>query len=384
VYGSNARCFRSGYPCLTINKAISLSLSGDTVRVAPGTYNEQITLKPGIAVHGQDRLTTFLQRLLVTQKTDMVVMATSSEFSGFTVTLNSTQAVTLHGIVFPGTTTLNALVQDVTVSVRNPAVSSALTSEVVGVLSNGTGVPLQFHALSNARILVQSSGLGNKRGVWLTGVNTLLARGIDVSVDASTAGAGVSYYGAETSVARANFTCSDCSMSGTSADISQTASSSNIILEGTRLMHSTANSLPFSTLTRPTTWFWGVLTPGTTASTHYLPLGTTTAGGGVGELIENPVGRDCIFKNLVARMTGVPAIALRAYTFSLTQNGGLATSPAVSFTFDSSTPTPFITVINTFSVSFRSTDRVGIKMVIAGGAVSPTGASGVQITMDVY
>ena len=36
----------------TVGKAITLSISGDSIYVAAGTYNERITLQPGVKIYG--------------------------------------------------------------------------------------------------------------------------------------------------------------------------------------------------------------------------------------------------------------------------------------------------------------------------------------------
>lgn len=52
-----------GIDCyITIQHAVDASSDGDLVNIAPGTYNEQITLKSGITIEGTDRDTTVLTR----------------------------------------------------------------------------------------------------------------------------------------------------------------------------------------------------------------------------------------------------------------------------------------------------------------------------------
>jgi len=48
------------YPYKTISDAITAASSGDTVNIYPGTYTENITLKPGVNLNGQSKFSTYV------------------------------------------------------------------------------------------------------------------------------------------------------------------------------------------------------------------------------------------------------------------------------------------------------------------------------------
>jgi hypothetical protein len=72
----------------TIQEGINASVSGDTVEVVSGTYIEQITIKGGVTVKGENRNTT-----IIWNNNDTVQAGGNSSIQGFTITSASGSAI---------------------------------------------------------------------------------------------------------------------------------------------------------------------------------------------------------------------------------------------------------------------------------------------------
>lgn len=53
-------CVASSTPCKTIGHAISLATAGDSIRIAPATYKENLTLSFDLSLIGSDASTTII------------------------------------------------------------------------------------------------------------------------------------------------------------------------------------------------------------------------------------------------------------------------------------------------------------------------------------
>jgi hypothetical protein len=122
------------------------------------------------------------------------------------VTLNLTSAGhhTLSGINFGGPSyTQISKVRTTVINVNNSGASEAGTSEVTGVLCNGTGSfnssTFSFNSLKGSTINVLSNGKGNKRGILVSNSNQVSTCDLNVYVARPTnVGSQGSYVGVET------------------------------------------------------------------------------------------------------------------------------------------------------------------------------------------
>lgn len=239
VYGSDATGARSGKPFKTITAALAAALSGDCVYVLPGTYSEAITIPDGVSLVGISERAVTLQKLAVTADTTLVTMGQNSRFTGFSMFLTSSQHHTLIGVAWPGQSTQNSSWQNARLTIDNSG-AGAGTSNVYGVYANGTDtVPDITYAAKDLQITVKSTGSGNKRGILVVGATSFNCTGVNIGVTG-----GTSCIGAEVNHAGGIIRMSTCTVSGATADISQTLGT--ISLGGVDLLNANANGLGFN------------------------------------------------------------------------------------------------------------------------------------------
>lgn len=279
IFGSDTTGARQGPPFATVAPALAAAQSGDAVIIRPGTYDlpAGITVPTGVTVIGTANATT-LRMLNVTSATTLVTMSNNCRLEQLDLVLTSVQHVDLIGVDFPGTTTDDAEIHDTHLVVSNSTAGAVGTSTVIGIRSNGTGASGHHDNLHEATIHVNSAGLGTKRGVLIAGASSL--RATTASIYITNAGGAGSYIGVETNHAGAIFTGSVLSITGPTADISQTLGALRI--DGSvNLATVNANGLGFGVLFHPTVLQFG--DPGT------LPNGTRYFYPGTANVATTPV-----------------------------------------------------------------------------------------------
>ena len=201
--------------------------------------------------------------------------------------MSSTEHHTLTGIRFGGDNyTQTSKVRTTVLSVNNSAANSSDTSNVTGVLCDGTGSGLtpssfSFNSIKGSTINVFSNGAGNKRGILVSNSNQVSTRDTNVYVAKPTATSSAgSYVGVETDdpgstgSIQLRSTTVGCVFptsgeSYTASDILQTtpatittptylASPGIQIGPGTDLVTKSAGGKGFSTYVYPTTVFYGL------------------------------------------------------------------------------------------------------------------------------
>ena len=287
VYGNNIAATASPYSVsfLTIGAALAVASSGTHVLVGAGIYNESITIPPGVSIRGSSAQTCIIQRLLVTANTTLITMGENTRIEDFTMNLTSIEHHVLKGIVFGGTTSINAKLRTSVVTVDNSSAPSGGTSTVIGVECNGTGMltsrSFSLNSLKGSTINVFSNGGGIKRGILVSNTNVVTTHDLNVYVaqPTSTTSTG-SYVGVETndvsntgSIQLRNTTIGTVTpitgQSYTASDILQTtpatitnqmylANAGIQIGPGTDLVSKTAGSKGFYTYIYPTTLYYGL------------------------------------------------------------------------------------------------------------------------------
>lgn len=256
--------------------------------------------------------------------------------------LTSAEHHTLVGIDFPGATAASARVTTVKLEIDNSG-AGAGNSDVIGVRSNGSGVPVtSFENLDNVNITVVSVGGGAKRGILVAGPNTFEAGDALVTVR----GAGV---GIETNHVAAVFSGLALVVDGADADVAQTVGT--LRLGGaTDLENVDASGLGFETLFHPNTMIFGdpnALPNGT----RYLYPGTTEV------FVRLPAA--AVVKGLSVRVTTPPGGA-DTCTVTVRRNGS-DTALAVTLTGAQTSA-----VNNSVSVGFGAGDTISVKTVDSG------------------
>lgn len=241
--GSDLTGSRNGLPFATITAALAATTTaGDCVWIMPGTYNESIVIPTNVAVRGINTRSVTIQKLLVTADTTLVTMGEGSRLEDVNMVLTSAEHHTLVGILWPGTTTATAKLRTTVLTVDNSTAGALGTSNVYGYRATGTGTVAEAtSAVRASAVTVRSAGLGAKRGILVSGATEMNHR--DIAVFVTNAGGAGSYIGAETTHAGAVLRVRVASVSGASADISQTAG--RIELGTVTLAHNHANGLGF-------------------------------------------------------------------------------------------------------------------------------------------
>lgn len=351
VFGNDATGQRNGAPFLTITAALAAAQAGDMVWIFPGTYAESFTIPASVSVVGTSR--TGVNITLTTgAATDLVTMGNGSNLSNVTLSLSSAALVQLRGIVFPGTTSATASVRNVTLTV-NSTNAGAATS--YGIHSNGTGTPNENTPnVELSTIVVTSAGSGTTRGILLnTSANNFNVRESTIRVS-STGGSAI---GAETNIGGSQLSLKTSSISGTTADISQTLGT--IILEATDLLNSNANTLGFTARQVQSNIIWadvGALPAGT----NTMKVGTNTPNGNE-QFIYCP--QNCIAKSLSVRNLTTPGTT---NTFTLRKNG-INTTLAVSLANPATSA-----INNTTTVTFAAGDSISMQCSRGGAGATET------------
>jgi hypothetical protein len=232
--GDDLRCQKTYYHCATISRALALATPMTLILVGPGTYAEgTLTISTQVTLRGLDRTRSIISftSLAAASNTIGVIMSTFSRLESMTITMTSSNHLTMTGLLFPGATVANACIRDVTISMDNSGASSTGTSTAIGILSTGTGSPLKnFEAVSRSDITVKSTGSGSSRGIRIqTAAHTLIVS--HVSLLASMSAGNGTAYGLESAISggilefRAGVTSASHSGTGTAVDWVETAGS---------------------------------------------------------------------------------------------------------------------------------------------------------------
>jgi hypothetical protein len=313
VNGNDGTGAVNGLPFLTIEAALAAivggGLTGVTVWVAPGTYTlasatTGITIPDTCALRGFNVQTT---RIVMNASNPggtvtMLTMGENSRVEDVTITLNSSNATTnLVGINLPGATSNTSKLRTAVLTVNNSGVAVGSTTNVYGILDNGSGVlgaaSFSFNYTRGVTINVFSNGGGNKRGVLVTTGNDVTFRDTNIYVAAPTNPASTGdYRGIETTFATASAQFRTCSISGpttaggyTGSDILQTTPGTGNIAYGIQLgpgcdlINKTAGGKPFTTYVTPTTLEF-CLQSNLVTGPRYLWPGTLTSSGDATEV----------------------------------------------------------------------------------------------------
>lgn len=363
VLGNDSTGNRNTQPFLTISAALSAAQSGDVVLVLPGTYSESFTIPSGVAVRGVNAKAVTISKS-VSSGTDLVTMGENSTLENVTLSLTSSSHVQLRGIVFPGTTSATAQVNNVTLTVDNSG-AGAGTSNVYGINSTGTGSPApETYAVRNSAIFVRSAGLGSKRGILVNAANRMNVSSTGVSVTNSGGGSSIALEANHTS---ALLYARSSSANGGTADISQTAGT--LVVSKTILINGTANSLGFGTEDTCANIVWA--NPGTRGlgGTSFMPIGTNAVGSETFFYVTKPL----VVKSLAIKARVAPGGALTD-TWTLRKNG---IDQAMTITLTGSQTANTNT---TTSISYTTGDTISLKWVGALGSNTSEPA----VVMELY
>ena len=296
VYGDDLLGSPGTYAYQTVTAAVAAASNagpGHTIWVMPGTYNisNGITIPTGCALRGSSTQTTIIQMCNVTTAfTTLVTMGENTRIEDLTLILQSSNSNANHliGIEFPGTTTVTGKVRTCVLTVNNSNVDVASSTTVYGIQATGSGTlgpaSFSFNSLKGSTVNIYSNGLGDKRGILVSGSNTMTTRDMNIYVaapaDLLSTG---SYIGIETANSNGKIQCRSTTISGYTSDIKQTQGSIELG-PGVDIVNKTAGGCNFTSYVYPTILYYGVKgtlrTSGLT--TGYLWPGTLSVDDGNG------------------------------------------------------------------------------------------------------
>ena len=314
VNGNNAIGSINGFPFLTVEAGIAaITTAGTpaTLWIMPGTYTlasatTGLTMPTGCTMRGHNTQTT---RIVMNASNPggtvtLLTMAENSRVEDLTLLLNSSNATTnLVGINTPGTSSVTSKIRTAVVTVDNSGLATGTTTNVYGILDNGSGTlgpaSFSFNFTRGVTINVFSNGGGNKRAVYVSTANDITFRDtnfyVAAPIDSASTG---SYVGVETINASASAQFRTSSISGpstagsyTGSDILQTSPGTGFINAGIQLgpgcdlVNKTAGGKPFTTYVTPTVITYGA-NAGLVAATRYLWPGVLTSAGDSTEVFQ--------------------------------------------------------------------------------------------------
>ena len=300
VNGNDLTGTVNGLPVATVEQGVALALAAAptpvTVWIAPGTYTlasatTGITIPDGCSLRGLSVQTT---RIVMNASNPgstvtLLTMGENTRVEDLSLTLNSTNATTnLVGVRTPGSTSNTSKLRTSVVTVNNAGLAVGTTTNVYGILDDGTGTlgpsTFSFNFTRAVTVNVLSNGGGAKRGLLVSGADDITFRDTNFYVAAPTNPASTgSYHGIETTNVDADAEFRTCSISGpstaggyTGSDLLQTQPTIGVITNkgiqigpGTDLVNKTAGGKPFTTYVTPTTLIYG-LHGNANNATHYM------------------------------------------------------------------------------------------------------------------
>jgi hypothetical protein len=376
--GDDLKCALRYWPCATLSKALSLASAGMTVIMGMLTSTETITIPTGVTLRGMSRWgRTGVLGLAIspsgstgsTSKT-VVTMSPFSRLIDIRISVLSIAAgFSITGIDFAGTSAASATVEHVRIEFTGAAgLISSSTVNMIGVQSTSTAAAIDGSrfTLDDVDIFISGRGLGVKRGIKVSGANTIRARNTHMFVR-NTADSADDYIAVETiTSSQATVLLENCYCSGTTADISR--STGSITLERTSLEHSNANGKSFTSPHGIVTFTFGKINAITSAATIFI-------------------GHN---EDSTSILNTFPHIACVANALTVTTNSGGSTSSTITVqknAVDTSMAVvlpagTFQSVIqDTVSVALAATDKFAIKWTRSSAV---TQAGNVTITLQCY
>jgi hypothetical protein len=307
INGNDATGAINGLPFQTVSAAVTymgtlvLPAGGVTCWILPGTYalTGGLTIPDTCSLRGLSLQTTRLTWAASVPggTATLLTMGENTRVEDVTLTLTSANATTnLVGVRTPNTTSNTSKLRTCVVTVNNAGLAVGTTTNVYGVLDDGTGTlgpgTFSFNFTRGVTINVFSNGGGAKGGVLVSGANDITFRDTNIYVAAPTdAGSTGSYHGVETTNNDADAEFRTSSISGpstaggyTGSDIFQTAPTVGVITNkgiqlgpGVDLINKTAGGKPFTTYVTPTTLTYGLQGGVINAIRYYWP-GVQVAG----------------------------------------------------------------------------------------------------------
>lgn len=407
VNGNDATGAVNGFPFQTVNAAMTylatlvLPVGGVTVWILPGSYTltAGLTIPATCSLRGLSLQTTRLSWAASVPggTATLLTMGENTRVEDLSLTLTSTNATTnLVGIVLPGSTSNTSKLRTCLLTVDNSTLAVGTTTNVYGILDNGSGVvgpaSFSFNFTRGVTINVFSNGGGAKRGVLVTTANDITFRDTNIYVRAPINAASTgSYVGVETTNNDADAEFRTSSIFGpstaggyTGSDILQTAPTIGVITNkgiqlgpGVDLLNKTAGGKPFTTYVTPTTLIYG-LNGNVVAAAHYLWPGVQTASDNTEIFYQ--FQQKAIIQGMQINMRTAPG-AGKSVTFTVRKSttgvAGSGVATLMTATVSDANKTGFQYGV---SVDFAQGEYLSLEI----SSVAGTGAQDVTVQLDLF
>jgi hypothetical protein len=197
VNGNDATGSVNGRSFKTVEAGLSAVASFGspaTLWIMPGTYTLSssttgLTMPTGCAMRGQNVQTT---KILMNASNPggvvtMLTMGENSRVEDLNLQLNSSNSTTnLVGIALPGNTSGTSKLRTAVITVDNSGLSAAASTNVTGILANGSTLlgnsAFSFNFTRGVTVNIYSNGGGNKRGVDITTATEITFRDTNIYV----------------------------------------------------------------------------------------------------------------------------------------------------------------------------------------------------------
>lgn len=259
VYGDDTAAVvtsqsRYNIPFKTIQAALNVAVSGQTVLVYPGTYNEAITMTTSnVSLRGVSVQTVKIQQVDVTSSTTLVTLGQNCRIEDVTLTLSSSSNsnINLIGVDIQSGASITSKLRTLVLNVNYTGTG---TGNIYGIYSSGTSstTNTSSNTIRASTINVTSTANGVCRGILVSGDNLVSTR--DTNIYAS--GTGTDIIGCETSNASAHLDLNTSTVSGVLQDIKRT--NGDILLSSTNLVNNNAGTQSFSIDSAGETLIFGI------------------------------------------------------------------------------------------------------------------------------
>lgn len=395
----NGQAFSTVNAAMTYLGGISIPSSGITVWIMPGAYvlSAGISIPALCSMRGMTTQTTKLSWAASApgSTATLLTMGENTRLEDMSLTLTSTNTTTnLVGISLAGTASNTSKIRGMVLTVDNHTIATGSTTNVYGILSAGTSSltaqVFSFNFTRGDTINVFSNGAGTKRGLLVSGDNTISLRDTNFYVAAPTDPLSTgSYVAVETNSALSQASFRTSSISGppsaggyTGSDILQTLpvlrdTYGINIGPGTDLIHRDAGGLPFALTTTPTVIMY-CINAALLGAPRFLWPGVLPTGGDVTEVFVR-MDRSVVIQGMSVNMRTAPGAGNNVvFTVNKSTTGVAGSGVATSMTLT-------ISNANTADVNLSSSVTIAAGEYISMSANrSAAGATDISIQLDLY
>lgn len=371
------------YPFQTISAALALALSGDTVYVYPGTYNETLTIPTGVALRGINVHTVIIQKLNVTTNTTLVSVNGNCRIEDVTMTLTSaTNGVTLKGIDLLNDSAKTCKIRTSVVNVTSTASGATSVYSIYSAGTSDTSLSSAntFRACTiNARV----AGTGGIcRAVYVVGPNRVSCRDVNIFATDTVFPSSENIIGCETAHTSAYLELKTSSVYGAKADISQTHGSI-LVANGCDLINNNANGYGFLVTSSPNFMTMGavgnfksnVLTP-----LGYLMPGTISTSTVPSDIVHIPFYETVMVRSGTFSST-IPFSGSDHTHITVLKYNSSNTVSSVMYTTEINATSSLVFIDGVSSYTFYTGENVVVQM---STTVTATNVNGVVVRLELF